>query len=52
MLLAANDPKTAVGRACYCTLHTAQALLREQDIRFRKHSPAIADSVSISPRPT
>ena len=36
--LAANDPETAVGRAYYCMLHTAQALLREQDIRFRKHS--------------
>ena len=38
MLLAANDPETAVGRAYYGMLHTAQALLREQDIRFRKHS--------------
>ena len=38
LLLAANDPETAVGRAYYCMLHTAQALLREQDIRFRKHS--------------
>ena len=38
MLLAASDPETAVGRAYYCMLHTAQALLREQDIRFRKHS--------------
>ena len=37
-MLAANDPETAVGRAYYCMLHTAQALLREQDIRFRKHS--------------
>jgi uncharacterized protein (UPF0332 family) len=37
-LLAANDPETAVGRAYYCMLHTAQALLREQDVRFRKHS--------------
>ena len=25
-LLAANDPETAVGRAYYCMLHTAQAL--------------------------
>ena len=38
LLLAANDPETAVGRAYYCMLHTAQALLREHDIRFRKHS--------------
>ena len=38
LLLAANDPETAVGRAYYCMLHTAQSLLREQDIRFRKHS--------------
>ncbi len=38
LLLAANDPETAVGRAYYCMLHTAQALLRAQDIRFRKHS--------------
>ena len=38
LLLTANDPETAVGRAYYCMLHTAQALLREQDIRFRKHS--------------
>ena len=37
-LLTADDPETAVGRAYYCMLHTAQALLREQDIRFRKHS--------------
>lgn len=37
-LLAANDPETAVGRAYYCMLHSAQALLREQDVRFRKHS--------------
>jgi len=37
-LLAANDPETAVGRAYYCMLHTAQALLREKDVRFRKHS--------------
>ena len=37
-LLAADDPETAVGRAYYSMLHTAQALLREQDIRFRKHS--------------
>jgi len=38
MLLAASDPETAVGRAYYCMLHTAQALLREKDVRFRKHS--------------
>ena len=38
LLLTANDPETAVGRAYYSMLHTAQALLREQDIRFRKHS--------------
>ncbi|MBI5445986.1 MAG: HEPN domain-containing protein [Deltaproteobacteria bacterium] len=37
-LLATDDPETAVGRAYYCMLHAAQALLREQDIRFRKHS--------------
>jgi uncharacterized protein (UPF0332 family) len=37
-LLAADDPETAVGRAYYSMLHTAQALLREQDVRFRKHS--------------
>jgi uncharacterized protein (UPF0332 family) len=38
MLLAANDSETAVGRAYYCMLHSAQALLREQNVRFRKHS--------------
>jgi uncharacterized protein (UPF0332 family) len=37
-LLHAGDPEFAVGRAYYAMLHTAQALLREKDLRYRKHS--------------
>ena len=33
-----NDPESAVGRAYYAMLHTAQALLRERNLTYRKHS--------------
>ncbi len=36
-LLKAGDGESAVGRAYYAMFHTAQALLRERDLRFRKH---------------
>lgn len=37
-LLAADDVEFAVGRAYYAMLYAAQALLREEDVGFRKHS--------------
>ena len=36
-LLQAGDGESATGRAYYAMFHTAQALLRERDLRFRKH---------------
>jgi uncharacterized protein (UPF0332 family) len=33
----AGDGESAVGRAYYAMFHTPQALLREKDLRFRKH---------------
>jgi uncharacterized protein (UPF0332 family) len=38
ILLREADAESAVGRAYYAMLHTAQALLREKDLRYRKHS--------------
>ena len=38
ILLQAGDAKFAAGRAYYGMLHTAQALLREKDLRYKKHS--------------
>jgi uncharacterized protein (UPF0332 family) len=37
-LLQAGDAENAIGRAYYAMLHTAQALLRERDLSYRKHS--------------
>ena len=37
-LLNAGDPEFAAGRAYYAMLHAAQALLREQDLKYRKHA--------------
>jgi uncharacterized protein (UPF0332 family) len=37
-LLNAGDAEFAAGRAYYAMLHTAQALLREKDLRYRKHT--------------
>jgi len=37
ILLDAGDGESAAGRAYYAMFHTAQALLREKDLRFRKH---------------
>lgn len=36
-LARAGDTEFAIGRAYYAMLHTAQALLREKDLRYRKH---------------
>ncbi len=36
-LLRAGDAEYAAGRAYYAMLHTAQALLRQKDLRYRKH---------------
>lgn len=36
-LLRAGDAEYAAGRAYYAMLHTAQALLRHKDLRYRKH---------------
>lgn len=33
-----GDAEFATGRAYYAMLHTAQALLRERDLTYRKHS--------------
>lgn len=38
ILLQADDAEFAAGRAYYGMLHTAQALLREEDLRYKKHS--------------
>ena len=38
ILLQAGDAENAIGRAYYAMLHTAQALLRERDLSYRKHS--------------
>lgn len=37
-LMKAGYEEFAVGRAYYAVFHTAQALLRHKDLRFRKHS--------------
>ena len=37
ILLREEDAECAAGRAYYAMLHTAQALLRERDLRYRKH---------------
>jgi uncharacterized protein (UPF0332 family) len=37
ILLAANDPESAVGRAYYAMFHAARALLIERNLRYRKH---------------
>lgn len=37
-LLRAGDVEFATGRAYYAMFHTAQALLREKDLRYRKHA--------------
>lgn len=37
-LLRAGDHEFAAGRAYYAMLHAAQALLREHDLRYRKHA--------------
>lgn len=38
MLLEAGDPESAAGRCYYAMLHAAQALLRDRDLRYRKHA--------------
>lgn len=37
ILLDAGDAESAMGRAYYGMFHTAQAVLREKELRFRKH---------------
>jgi uncharacterized protein (UPF0332 family) len=37
-LMATGEAEFAAGRAYYAMLHTAQALLREKNLRYRKHS--------------
>ena len=37
-LLCQGDAENAIGRAYYAMLHTAQALLRERNLTYRKHS--------------
>lgn len=37
-LMKAGDAEFAAGRAYYAMLHAAQALLREKDLRYRKHA--------------
>ena len=34
----AGDPEFAAGRAYYAMLHIAQALLREKNLRYRRHT--------------
>ena len=34
----AGDPEFAAGRAYYAMLHTAQALLRQRELRYRRHT--------------
>lgn len=38
LLLREGDAESAAGRCYYAMLHAAQALLRERDLRYRKHS--------------
>jgi len=38
ILMREGDAEFASGRAYYAMLHTAQALLREKDFRYRKHA--------------
>ncbi|MGQ0592653.1 MAG: HEPN domain-containing protein [Gammaproteobacteria bacterium] len=38
MLAQADSFEVAVGRAYYAMLHTAQALLRDRDLRYRRHA--------------
>ena len=38
ILLQSGDPENSVGRAYYGLFHTAQALLRARDLKYRKHS--------------
>jgi len=37
LLLNEGDAESAAGRSYYAMLHAAQALLRERDLRYRKH---------------
>lgn len=37
-LMRGGDAEFALGRAYYAMLHAAQALLREKDLRYRKHA--------------
>lgn len=37
-LLSAGDAESAGGRCYYAMLHAAQALLRDRDLRYRKHA--------------
>lgn len=37
ILIRGGDSEFAAGRAYYAMFHTAQALLREKDVRCRKH---------------
>lgn len=37
-LLRAGDCESAAGRCYYAMLHAAQAVLRDRDLRYRKHS--------------
>ncbi|RMF50601.1 MAG: HEPN domain-containing protein [Bacteroidetes bacterium] len=37
ILLDAGDAESAIGRAYYAMFHAPQPLLREKDLRFRKH---------------
>ena len=37
ILLREGDAESSIGRAYYAMLHTAQALLREKDLRYGKH---------------
>jgi len=38
VLLNSGDPEFAAGRAYYAMLHSAQALLREKDLKYHKHA--------------
>lgn len=38
VLVRTGDAEFAAGRAYYAMLHTAQALLRQKDLRYRKHA--------------
>ena len=37
-LLREGHPESAAGRCYYAMLHAAQALLRDRDLRYRKHA--------------